>query len=164
MANDGGLSSFQKRMRAIPKAARAAVRPALDRSAEELVALQRSLAPVDEGDLVGSIGWTDGPPPAGSLAVATMPEDPDLAVTVYAGNEKVFHARWVEFGTQAAVAGARVANPGAGNRQSKRGRFSYRSHPGTTAQPFFYPAYRLLKKRITARIKRAIGKAVKAAR
>lgn len=43
-----------------------------------------------------------------------------------------YKARWVEFGT--------VNQP---------------------AQPFFWPAYRLLKKRLTNRIKRSVSKAVK---
>ncbi|RWR29461.1 HK97 gp10 family phage protein [Sinirhodobacter populi] len=162
MADDGGLSSFQRRMRAIPDRVRDAVRPAMEKSAEEICALARSLCPVDEGDLKASIGWTWGAPPEGSLALGAVSDGAALSITVYAGNDKAFYARWVEFGTQGGIKGQRVANPGAGKKQAKtKGRFSYRTHSGTSAQPFFYPAFRFGKKRAVNRIKRAIGKAVK---
>ena len=35
------------------------------------------------------------------------------------------------------------------------------AHPGTSAQPHLFPAYRVLRKRVVSRISRAIGKAVK---
>ena len=55
-----------------------------------------------------------------------------LQRTVTAGDDEAFYARMVEFGTI-----------------------------DTPSQAFFYPSYRLLKKRITNRIKRAVGKAVR---
>lgn len=56
----------------------------------------------------------------------------ELSVEVKAGNQKAFYARMVEFGT--------VKTP---------------------AHPYFFPAYRALRKRIRSRISRAIGKAVR---
>ena len=56
--SDGGLSKFQKRMNAIPKAAREAVKPALLKSAEEVADAMRTLAPEDTGDLKASIEVT----------------------------------------------------------------------------------------------------------
>ncbi|WP_353428929.1 HK97-gp10 family putative phage morphogenesis protein [Paracoccus denitrificans] len=136
MADDGGLPSFQKRMRAIPKAAREAVKPALFKSAYEIQDAMEALAPEDTGDLIGSITVTgpgqSTPPysqPGGSMVV---PEN-EVAITV--GNTAVRYPHLVEYGTV-----------------------------NSQAQPFFWPAFRLTRKRALARIKRAIGKAVKEAK
>lgn len=140
MASDGGLSSFQKRMRAIPQAARNAVQPALVKSAEEIAALQRALAPDDPAtsapDLKSSIAVTGPgqttPPysqPGGSMVV------PENAAAITAGNTDVRYPHLQEFGT---------------------------SHHA--AQPFFWPGFRMGRKRALNRIKRAIGKAIKEAK
>ncbi|TMV48534.1 HK97 gp10 family phage protein [Thioclava sp. BHET1] len=163
MADDGGLSSFQRRLRALPAAVRASVRPAMERSAEEICQLARSLCPVDQGDLKASIGWTWGNAPAGSMVLGSVGKGAALSITIYAGNDEAYYARWVEFGTQAGITGQRVSGAGAGNKQSSKGRKSLRTHPGTSAQPFFFPAYRLGKKKAVARINRAVSKAVKEA-
>jgi HK97 gp10 family phage protein len=154
MEDDGGLSRFQKRMRAIPQAVKDAVRPAMEKSAAEIVATAKALCPVDEGDLRNSIGWTWGAAPQGSIVLASSTAG-EMTITIYAGNDEAFWARWVEFGTQAAVAGGRVSGRG------DKTRTSLRTHSGTAAQPFFYPAFRLNKKRASGRIKRAVRKAVK---
>ncbi len=112
------LDKLNRRMRAIPPAVRAAVVPALDQSANELVGTMRSLAPDDpktpDPDLESSIKWR---------------ADNELKRTVFTDD---FKARWQEFGTVK-----------------------------MSANPFFFPAYRLKKKRLASRIKRAIGKAVR---
>ena len=90
----------------------------------------------DTGDLIRSIAVT----PAGQ---ATPPYSqpggaqvvPENAVMVTAGNTSVRYAHLVEYGTTKAA-----------------------------AQPFFWPAVRLNRKKITGRIKRAVSKAVKNAR
>ena len=135
MADDGGLSRFRKRMNAIPKAVREAVKPAVVKSAEETAAMMRALAPVDSGDLKDSITVTGPgqatPPysqPGGSHHV------PENAAAITAGNSAVRYAHLVEYGTTHAA-----------------------------AQPFFWAALRLTRKRATNRIKRAISKAVKEA-
>lgn len=138
--DDGGLSSFQRRMRAIPKAARAAVEPALVKSAEEIADVMRSLAPddpaTDAPDLKSSVTVTgpgrSTPPysqPGGSAVV------PENAAAITAGNSDVRYPHLQEFGT------------------SKH-----------AAHPFFWPGFRLGRKRALARIKRTIGKAVKEAK
>lgn len=158
MNDDGDIGRLQRRLAAIPKQVKEAVRPAMEKSAAEIVALARSLCPVDDGKLRASIGWTWGAAPSGSMKLAAETSG-ELTITVYAGNDEAFYARWVEFGTQAGSRGDRVADArrGGGNYTRK----VYRDHPGTAAQPFFYPAFRLSKKRVAARTKRAIGKAVK---
>lgn len=134
--NDGGLSSFQRRMRAIPEAARQAVAPGLIAAADHIADAIRSLAPVDEGDLKSSIAVTPPgeatPPysqPGGSKIVGPL----QAAVTV--GHSKVRYAHLQEYGTT--------------------------FHP---AQPFFWPGFRLARKSAAAKIKRAIGKAVRNAK
>lgn len=140
MADPGrdSLLRFQKRMAAIPKAAREAVKPALMKSGAELQAAMRQLAETsrDSGDLIDSIAVTGPgettPPysqPGGSM---TVPEN-SVAVTV--GNSGVRYAHLVEYGTTKAE-----------------------------KQPFFWPAFRLHRAKITRRIKRTIGKAIKEAR
>lgn len=150
MADDGGLSSFQKRMRAVPQAARNAVQPALLKSAEEIAAVQRSLAPVDSGDLKESIAVTapggTTPPysqPGGSMVA------PENTAVITVGNTDVRYAHLVEYGHgNGFVKGA---------KQGTRG--------GTVpAQPFFWPGFRMSRKRALNRIKRAIGKAIKEAK
>ena len=134
--SDGGLSSFQRRMRAIPEAVRQAVGPALVAAAEGVAETQRALAPVDEGGLRASIKVT-GPgqttpaysQPGGAFTV------PENAAAVTAGNSEVRYPHLQEFGTT--------------------------FHQ---AQPFFWPGFRLTRKAAVAKIKRAIGKAVRAAK
>lgn len=134
--SDGGLSSFRRRMQAIPKAAREAVKPALVSAAEDVADMMRTLAPEDKGDLKASIMVT-GPgqtTPAYSQpgGTAVVPENM-VAITV--GNSDVRYPHLQEYGT---------------------------AHHAP--QPFFWPAFRLTRKRALAKIKRRIGKAVKDAR
>ncbi|MDI7864090.1 HK97 gp10 family phage protein [Rhizobiaceae bacterium n13] len=132
-ANDGGLARFQQRMRAIPKAVREAVQPALVKSGEDLSGTMQRLAPVDTGALKGSIAVTA---PGQSTPAYSQPGGSRVAgeneVLVTAGNSDVRYPHLVEYGTS-----------------------------DTAAQPFFWPAFRLNKKRLANRIKRAVSKAVK---
>lgn len=130
------LARLTKRLEAIPREVKAAVVPALMKSGDELADQMKNLAPEDEGDLKVSIVVT-GPgerTPAYSQPGGSMTV-PENAVAVTVGNEHVRYAHLVEYGTS-------------------------KAH----AQPYFWPAYRLLKKRLTSRIKRAISKAVREAR
>jgi len=115
MAKSRQVARFEQRLAAIPQAVRAAVQPALDQSADELVTTMRRLAPVDEGDLQESIHKEPGDNP---LSRKVLTED--------------YKARWNEFGTT-----------------------------NMAPSPFFWPSFRLKKKRLANRIKRAVSKAVK---
>ena len=136
MASDGGLSSFQKRMREIPEAARKAIAPAVMQSAYDIADIMEGLAPEDEGDLIGSIAVTGPgqttPPysqPGGSMVV------PENTAAITVGNADVRYPHLQEFGT---------------------------THHA--AQPFFWPGFRMGRKRALDRIKRAVGKAIKEAK
>lgn len=124
---------LSRRLKAIPAAVKRAVVPALEQSGNELVGAMRNLAPVDTGDLRNSIKYTM---PGNSTPPYSQPGGSRIAaenqVLVTAGNTDVRYPHLQEYGTAHAP-----------------------------AQPYFWPAYRLKKKRLANRIKRAISKAVK---
>lgn len=153
-----GLAALNRRLAAIPKAARQAAQASVIKQAHAIADLARNAAPVDDGDLKESIVVTAGgestPPysqPGGRTVV------PELGATITAGNGKVRYAHLVEFGAKSHVIRAKNA-PAMG----KDGRFGTKvDHPGTAAQPFFWPAVRMMRKRTASAVKRAISKAVK---
>lgn len=140
-----GLAQLNRKLRAIPQVVEAEIKAAMAKGADEVVALAKSLVPVDDGDLRDSIEWTWGDAPSGALAIASA-GDGNLRITIYAGDEKAFYARWVEFGTA---------------QHPQGGMFKGATHPGTTAQPFFYPSWRALRRRVKSRLTRAMNKAAK---
>lgn len=127
------LDRLNRRMKAIPQAVRQAVVPALTTSGNELVSRMKALAPERTGDLKESIEAT---PPGQSTPPYSQPGGSrvagELEVVVTAGNSGVRYPHLVEYGTA-----------------------------DTAAQPFFWPAFRLTRKRAAGRIKRAITKAVR---
>ena len=135
MASNNGLEKLQRRLAAIPKDVRAAVIPALLKSGDEMAGGMKRLAETsrDTGALIDSITVT---PPGGQTPAYSQPGGsmvvPENAVAITVGNSKVRYGHLVEYGTAKA-----------------------------SAQPFFWPAYRLLRKRVANRIKRAISKAVR---
>lgn len=138
-----GLAKLERKLKRLPKVAEAEIRAAMEAVADEIVRLARSLAPEDDGALRASIGWTWGAPPRGSITlgkVARSSLGKGLTITVYAGNSEAFYARWVEFGTAPHIVG---------------GLFAGSQHPGTRAQPFFYPAFRVNRRAAKAAIRKA---------
>lgn len=159
-----GLQSLRTKLKKIPQEARSAIKQALAESADDMVATMKNLAPVSAN---GSHGWEPGMLQASIVATfgdgqvpkyaafrqkrrgskrSIQGKDPDLSVTITAGNDFVRYAHLVEFGTAPHVNG---------------GRFAGTNHPGTAAQPFFYPGYRAHKKRVKAKIARATNRAAK---
>lgn len=145
-----GAEALKRKLRRFPAMVEAQIRKALEQNADELVKLARSIVPIEDGDLRDSIGWTYGEPPKGSFAIGEVKgqagRQGNTRITVYAGNEKAFYARWVEFGTKP-------------HAQPKRGA----THPGTRATGFFFGSYRALRRRMKSRTTRAINKAARAA-
>lgn len=129
-----GLKSLERKLtRTIPARVRQATRDAMETGANEIVAFAKALVPVDTGELRDSIGWTWGDAPSGSMVLAqSSATDGGERITIFAGNSKAFHARFVEFGT--------------------------RNMPPS---PFFFPAYRTLKRRVKGRITRNMRKAIR---
>lgn len=126
---------LSRRLEAIPKAVKRAVEPALIRAGTDLSVMQRVLAPRDTGALQDSIHVTA---PGETTPPYSQPGGSTTAranqVLVTVGNTDVRYPHLVEYGTADAP-----------------------------AQPFFWNAYRLMRKRLGSRIKRAIRKAVKEA-
>lgn len=130
-----GLPKLRKKLEALVAVGRDEIRRAMETSADEIVALAKSLAPVDKGDLKDSIGWTWGKAPKGAMTLGKVQSDgvdSEFTITIYAGNSEAYYARWVEFGTQKMA-----------------------------AQPYFYPSYRALRRRSKSRVTRAVTKAIK---
>ena len=127
------LDSLNRRIAAVQKNVRTVVQPAVMKSAEEIAATMRNLAPVDTGDLRNSIVVT---PPGQSTPAYSQPGGArtagEVEALITAGNHAVRYPHLVEYGTD-----------------------------DTSAQPYFWPAFRLGRKRAAARIKRAVAKAVR---
>lgn len=140
-----GLDNLKRKLIMLKEDTAGYVRPALEAGAADVVAQAKRWAADDTGALRDSIGYTFGAAPKGSLTIASAKVG-DLRVTIFAGNEKAYYARWVEFGTAPRVNG---------------GRFQGTQHPGTRPQPFFFPAYRAHKKRIQAALRKSIRDAVR---
>lgn len=136
---------YQKLLKLAP-AAEKELAVAGGKSANEMVQAARAFVPVDTGALRDSIVATPpgGTPPSYSRgATGAVPPG---AWMVTAGNRQVRYAHLVEFGVQPFVAG---------------GRFAGAQHPGNRARPFFWPAYRLVRRRHRSRAGRAISKSIK---
>lgn len=112
----------------------------------------RRRAPVDTGALRASI-----------VTKATHLKDGTPAAKVFT---PLFYARFVEFGTRGAVAGQAMLD-GTGKNWSKKKskrkrvkgfevRVARRTHPGSKARPFLFPAYRARKKAIQSSVSKAI--------
>lgn len=133
MAAKGSIEALTARLNAIPEKVREAVKPALATSGTELADRMQVLAPKETGALAASINVTL---PGGTTPAYSQPGGSRVAaeneVIVTAGDSKVRYAHLQEYGTAEAP-----------------------------AQPFFWPAFRLTRKRAEDRIKRAIRKAVR---
>lgn len=156
------LERFKRKLKMMPIAAKEEIRKALMASAVEITALMKAAAPVDSGDLQRSIGYTFGnyrPDNSNVRGVSATAGGHDLSVTLHAGDKHAWYAALVEFGTTAHTIKAKNA-PAMG----RGGIFgSIVHHPGSSAHPFFYPSYRLGKKRAKSQISRAVSKAAKKA-
>ncbi len=159
-----GVNKLKRKLRALPAIAREEIHGALQQSAVEMVEAARNFAPVKSGDLRNSIGYTFGkysPENSNVRGVgvaANKLNDPDLTVTIHAGDAKAFYAAFVEFGTAAHT----IKPKRPGGLLNIFGRTITKvEHPGAATRPFFFPAWRLVKKKAKGRISRATNKAAK---
>lgn len=129
------LKRVLAKIEAIPAAMRQDMRPAVVKSAEEVADTMRDLAERsrDTGDLIGSIEVTG---PGSTTPAYSQPGGSrtahELEAIVTVGNHVVRYPHLVEYGTAQAP-----------------------------AQPFFWPAVRMLRTRINNRLNRAAGKAAR---
>jgi HK97 gp10 family phage protein len=146
-----GLDKLIAKLKALPPHFEKAAQKALAEGAEEIVATMRNFCPVDQGDLRASIGWTFGDAPKGSIRIAggsvRIGRNRKINLTIFAGNAAAYYVRFVEFGTAPHAQG---------------GKFKGTESPGTVAHPFFFPAWRLKKKKVKSYVSREMNKAAKA--
>jgi HK97 gp10 family phage protein len=137
MTNDGGIGRLKQRLAAIPKNVKEAVLPTLVKQADAMAATMRRLAPDDPA--------TDAPDHKSSIEVTPAGQQtppysqpggsmvvPENAVAITDGNTDVRYPHLLEYGT------AKM-----------------------NAQPFFWPAVRLHRKKAQQAIKRGVARAVK---
>lgn len=151
-----GLPELRRKLERLKRGTEPKIKIAMEQAAGVITGTMRSLVPVDEGDLRSSIGWTWGDAPKGSISYSHSVGS--MRLTIFAGDEKAFYARWIEFGTaphNAAKGGGNKSFGGTGRAEIP--------HPGAPPQPFFYPAYRAHKKQVLAGMRKAIRSAVKEA-
>lgn len=129
-----GLAKLQRKLKQMPQIAKDEIRRAMEQGAAEMTDMMRSLVPKDSHALERSIGWTWGRAPRGSMVIAVAKSKlaGDLTLTIYAGDDEAYYARWVEFGTQ-----------------------------NMASHPYFFVSYRANRKRVVSRIRRATTKAAK---
>ena len=120
--------------REIPRENIKRITDALNRGAMEIAARAELLVPVDQGDLKESIE-------ARTTGIRAIRKGKSVATFVVAGTdgETAISAFRQEFG--------RAPGP--------------LSHPGHAANPFMFPAYWSLRKRVVGRVRREINKAAK---
>lgn len=163
-----GLAALERRFKAIPERARAALAQTMEASAQQVVDMAKRLVEVKSGDLKNSIGWTWGDAPKGAMVIGTVKARGSIniksygtmRITIYAGSQQVFYARFVEYGTRPHSLSEGAALPREGRRGKLQG--TGPQHPGATARPFFFPAYRANRKSVKAKMSAAFRKAIRA--
>jgi HK97 gp10 family phage protein len=129
-----GLAKLQRKLDRLPRAAVTLIKAAMEERANVIVAIMKSLAPKDRGELADSIGWTWGKLPTGATVLAEVKASlgGDLTITIYAGDEVAYYAGWQEFGTQK-----------------------------MPANPYFYVSWRANRREAGRAMKAAVRKSVK---
>lgn len=133
---------FSKLVQLAPEADAALTKVNAEAGAE-MVTLAKNFVPKKSGMLASTIRME--PAQSGGFRVAAG----GAATTkkVRGGKGKPYdYALAVEFGTKGHVVG---------------GEFAGAQHPGTKAQPFFYPSFRIVRKKQKARATRAINSSIK---
>lgn len=153
-----GLDRLVRQMKAIPLAIRDEAKAAIQEEADELARAIAAAAPTSRGggDLKNSVRVERGGSEDVARSTGELKSQAGLAVRVVAGDEKAFYASFVEFGT-APHSMAPRADLSSGKKQDGP------QHPGSKAEPFFYPTIRATRKRRRSKMGRRLNKAVKAA-
>ena len=145
MKNIKGFESWRRKMRKAPKIYAETIDKTLAKSGAEMARSVRALVPVGRsGRLRDSVG---------SRVEAAL-DGSSRSVVIFAGDDDAYYARFVEFGTQASTKGQRVSRA-SGDRKAGR------THTGTTGRPFFWPAYRIMRRLLKRRLKSASRRAAR---
>lgn len=143
MAKIEGMDKLKQKFQRMPQAVRDEILKAIPASAGELVAMQKRLAPRDKGALENSIRYEADQFRAVVMAGGTAATRREVRK---GSGQFTDEAVLVEFGTKPHIVG---------------GKFAGAKHPGTPARPFFFPAWRAMKKRIKGRLSRSITTGIK---
>lgn len=135
-----GFEKLEKRLARIPQLLREETQKALIRSADETAAVQRALAPVSEDGSHGN--------PPGALRDSIVVTEPGGTTPAYGSGG----ARLVPEGAAAITAG---------NNGVRYPHFVEHGTSRASAQPFFWPGFRMTRTKNQRRIKRALNKAIK---
>lgn len=135
-----------KKLSALHPALFEAVAESNRQAADEMADLAKSFVPVKTGKLRDSIVVTGPGQQTPSYSQGGGDMVPEGAYAVSAGNSATRYAHLVEFGTKGHI---------------NAGKFAMTENPGAKPQPFFWPAYRMIRKRHKGRVGRMIGKALK---
>lgn len=158
-----GKERLKAKIAAMPVKTRETIRKTLGTSARDMVDVAKKFVPRKSGALANSIGYTFGGYTAANAnvrGVSSGGADHDLAVTIHAGDEVAWYASLVEFGSAAHV----IKPKDEGGKLNINGRLvDQAQHPGASAHPYFYPAYRLTKKQVKSRVRAAVSRAAKEA-
>lgn len=140
MSEVQGLATLERRWSRVPQLVRDAVREAMEQLATDIVADMNRVKPLDDI----KIDWTWGGAPSGAMVLGSVSggDYATMRITIYARGD-TFNAGWFEFGTAP--------------RYHKSGKYVGQ----IAATPFFYPIWRVWRRRAKGRITRAISKALK---
>lgn len=129
-----GVENVERIFSQLPRKNQEQITNALNQGAEEVKDIAVSIVPRDTGDLASDIS-------VDTTGVLARDDDKGVVVRVIAGT-----------------------TPGNGQAafRSEFGRRPSGGHPGHSAQPFLFPAYWSIRKKIRARVQRAVRAAVKA--
>lgn len=131
-----------RRIRNLPRLVKEEIRSVIAREADNLTAAIRRAVPEHTKRLKRSIIWQEGRLSSGGTGRGIQC---DFVATIHVAKEARFYAHLVEFGTAPHAQG---------------GKFKGTQHPGTPAQPYFYPTIRAHKRRVRARINAAVKRAI----
>jgi HK97 gp10 family phage protein len=144
-----GSKQLNDKLKKLREKTQGRVRQGLAQAADEIVAMMKRQVPdgpgTGERDLGNSIKWRFGADEGGG-SDAKSGRSASTRAVITAGDEKNPEARWVEFGT--------APHPQGGSRPGTQ-------HPGTPPQPFFFPAYRALRKRAKSLVAKSVREAVR---
>lgn len=141
-----GREQLRRKFAAMPQTVRAELAKAVPSAAADLVAMQKRLVPKRTGALADSIRAEPVPGEEFAelvIAGGTLATRRELrAGSGIYGDEALFE----EFGTK---------------KHRNAGKFAGSMNPGAPARPFFFVAYRALKRSIRAKIARAMSKGIR---
>ncbi len=136
-----GLDRLKRKLKRFPIAVQAEIRAAMEKGANEMVMLAKSLVPRDTGNLANSIGWTWGDAPEGSMALGEVRGGKgNLRIVIYAGDLSTMVGSRNQF------------------QLARLQEFGTRDMP---ASPYFYVSWRALRKRTKGRVTRSVNKAAR---